>query len=440
MTRTLYSLLLWLLLPVFAVAGWRRCRRAERLGVRLPKCFLQRWGLVPHDWQQGGIWLHAVSVGESRSVFPLLQALRDRYPDLPITVTNGSAQGAFQIQRHSPVPVQNGLIPYDYPFAMRRFLTQLRPELVVIVETELWPNLYAECKRLNIPLLIINARLKTKSWRAYQRWGQPLVRHTLRIPDLIGTQFPVDAERFRQLGAPPERIRVLGNLKSDLTLPENLTQQAAALAPALQGRFVWCAASTHAGEEEQVLKAHGQLLKQQPDALLILAPRHADRFDAVAEILRQQQFSFCRRSQNRIPDADTQVWLLDTMGELLLFYALSDVAFVGGTLVPFGGHNVLEPAALKKPVLSGPHYGNLQALYEAMLDCGGIHIVSDESRLVDQLCTLAQDDQQRTRLGEQAHRCFTRLQGALPRTLDAILPHLPEETAAAHSSPAGNQQ
>ena len=420
MTRALYTLLLWLLWPAFALAGWRRCYKARRLGITLEGCFRSRWGWTPSHWRTGGIWFHAVSVGESRSIFPLLEALHTYYPDLPITVTNGSVQGALQVQRHCPVDVQNGLIPYDYPFAMRRFLKRLRPKAVVIVETELWPNLYHLCHQYDVPLLLINARLKETSFRAYQRWGQPLVRQTLQQASLIGVQFPIDAERFKTLGAPPKRVQVLGNIKSDLRIPASLRQQAQQLRQQLSHRFIWCAGSTHAGEEEQVWQAHQGLLKKHPHALLILAPRHADRFEEVAAWLEQQKIPHVRRSQYTLPQPTDQVWLIDTMGELLLFYALSDAAFVGGTLVPFGGHNILEPAALEKPVLSGPHYGNLQALYETMLACGGVEITPTPQALGKRLIQLADDPQARLNAGEHAHQCFKQLQGALPRTLRAI--------------------
>ncbi len=424
MTRGLYTLLLWLLWPAFALAGWRRCRKAQRLGITLSGCFKSRWGWTPSGWRNGGIWLHAVSVGESRSIFPLLEALQARHPDLPITITNGSIQGALQVQKYCPVPVQNGLIPYDYPFAMRRFLKRLRPKLVVIVETELWPNLYHLCHQHGIPLLLINARLKEKSFHAYQRWGQPLVRQTLQYPTLIGVQFPIDAERFKALGAPPARVRALGNLKSDLRIPDTLHQQAQQLRQQVGQRFIWCAGSTHAGEEALVWQAHQQLLKKYPDALLILAPRHADRFDEVATWLEKQGIPYVRRSQNTLPHPTDQVWLIDTLGELLLFYALSDTSFVGGTLVPFGGHNILEPAALNKPVLSGPHYGNLQALYETMLHCGGVEIIPSPEALGERLIQLVEDVHMRQYVGDRARYCFDQLQGALPRTLAAIEHHL----------------
>lgn len=420
MTLRLYTLLLYLLSPLFLLAGWRRCRKAKRLGLKQPFCLKSRFGAIPFHWQKGGIWLHAVSVGESRSIFPLLKALKERYPDLPITVTNGSVQGALQIQQFAPVPVQNSLIPYDFPFAMGRFLQQLQPKLVIVIETELWPHLVDQCHWREIPIMLLNARLKAASFNRYQRWGQPLVKETLQKLNLIGAQFPEDRQRLIALGASEHHVKVLGNLKFDLQIPTSVHKTAQTLRTKLGKRFIWVAGSTHAHEEEKVLEAHAALLQHHPDALLILVPRHADRFEEVAALLTEREVPFVRRSQGQLPNNDTRVWLGDSVGELLMWYALGDVAFVGGTLVPFGGHNILEPAALAKPVFSGPHYQNLEALYQSMLRCGGVEIVPDAKALAKKLHEYATHPHQAEKAGHQAYTCFTRHQGALPRIIQEI--------------------
>ena len=430
MALRLYTLLLWLLSPLFLLAGWRRCRHAARRGLHVPRCLSARFGSVPDDWQPGGIWLHAVSMGETRSIFPLLTALHARWPHLPLTLTNGSTQGLEQSRQFDAVPLQSGFIPYDYPFAVRRFLRQLRPRLVIMVETEIWPNLYAECHRQRIPLLLINARLKEASFQRYRRWVGPLIRNSLQRLTVLCAQFPVDAERFQALGAPPERVKICGNLKFDMDIPPELKERAATLRqqPGLNRTFIWCAGSTHAGEEESVLAAHAKLRTVFPDALLILVPRHADRFDAVDRLLAARQISHQRVSQNEPVHTDTAVLLGDTVGELLKWYAVSDAAFVGGTLVPFGGHNILEPAALSRPVLSGPHTGNLQALYDAMAQCGGVHFVTDADSLAQALIHWARQPVARRQAGEQAHQCFRRQQGALQQHLNIIERCLRAET------------
>ncbi len=428
MRRALYTLALYTLSPLFLLAGWKRCRKAKRLGLKQPLCLKSRFGAVPDHWRTGGIWIHAVSVGESRSIFPLLAALKSQYPHLPLTVTNGSVQGALQVQQFSPVPVQNSLIPYDFPFAMRRFLKRLQPELVIVVETELWPHLFDQCAKLHIPVLLLNARLKQASFQRYQRWGQPLVKESLQQLNFIGTQFPEDKQRLLSLGAPPERTQVIGNLKFDLQIPTHLPEAAQQLRAQLGSRFIWVAGSTHAGEEEKLLQAHEQLRQKIPDALLILVPRHADRFDEVAHLLKQSGVIFVRRGHQVLPQSETQVWLGDSVGELLYWYALADVAFIGGTLVPFGGHNILEPAALSKPVLSGPHYQNLASLYQSILACKGVEIVPDTQALAEKLQHYAVNTESRKAQGIQAYQCFKRHQGVLPKILSIIEQVMPNKS------------
>lgn len=426
LTRPLYNLGLGVLAPLFALAGWRRCRKARILGLRLERCLSSRWGQVPDGWKTGGIWLHAVSVGESRSIFPLLSALHQRHPHLPLTVTNGSIQGALQVRRFAPVSVQNTLIPYDYPFAVGHFLDRLQPQLVVMVETELWPNLFHACRQRGIPLVIINARLKQRSFVRYQRWGQPLVGQTLRHAHAIAAQFPIDAERLIALGADPKQVQVLGNLKFDLELPESLPDQAQTFRcqNVLDNRFVWVAGSTHASEETQVLAAHRRLLRTHPDALLILVPRHADRFESVWALLQQEGWRTQRRTDEQPLAPDTQVLLGNTVGELLLWYAVADAAFVGGSLVPFGGHNPIEPAALAKPVLTGPHIMNLKALYDAFSACRGVHFVETDEALAETLNRLATDPTLRRQWGQQAHACYQQQAGVLERILNLLEPYL----------------
>ena len=232
----------------------------------------------------------------------------------------------------------------------------------------------------------------------------------------------MDAERLVKLGGDPDRIRTLGNLKFDLTVPETLPRQAQAFRRenGLDGRFVWVAGSTHAGEEEQLLDAHRQLLKSHPDALLILVPRHAERFDAVWSLLARQGWAARRRSRHDPLRADTQVLLGDTVGELLLWYAVADAAFVGGSLVPFGGHNPIEPAALARPTLSGPHVMNLQALFDAFRACDGVQFVADSGALADTLRRLAEDEALRQQWGERAHACYREQAGTLERVLTLL--------------------
>ncbi len=434
-----YRLLTRLALPFIAYSGWKRCRRHahnQRQQPDLPTivdCFRSRFGFNRQEFASGGVWIHAVSVGETRSVFPLLSRLKHAFPDLPLTVTNGSVQGALQALQFSPVAVQHQMIPYDYAFAVNRFLDQLQPKLVIMVETEIWPNLYQACSERNIPIMLVNARLKESSFLAYRKWGGKMLRNALNQTELIAAQFAVDAQHFESLGAHPQKIKTLGNLKFDLEVPNELRAQAQQWKreQQLEQRFIWVAASTHAhpqslqlSEEQLLLEAHQQLLLMHPNALLMIAPRHPERFDEVAAQIEASGLNFGRRSQNQAITQETQVYLADSIGEMMLWFSASDVAFVGGSLVPFGGHNILEPASLQKPVLSGPHYANLQALFDSFLQDSALTIVEESEALAAQLNQLANDPGKRQALGELAYASFCRQSGALDKLMQEISPLL----------------
>ncbi len=432
-----YRLLISLALPFVAYSGWKRCRKAVNSSPNqpnIPACFRARFGLNPHSFQTNGIWIHAVSVGETRSIFPLLSKLNTRYPNLPLTLTSGSTQGALQALQFAPVKIQHQMIPYDYRFAIHRFLNQIQPKLVIMVETEIWPNLYQACTERNIPIILINARLKKKSFLAYQKWGGEMLKNALNQTRFIATQFPIDAQHFQQLGAQPEKIKTLGNLKFDLELPSTLQAQALQWKAEqhLNQRFIWVAASTHAhpenhhdSEEQLMLQAHQQLIAQTTHSknsppLLILVPRHADRFDEVAHQIKASGLTVAQRSLNQPITPDTQVYLADSIGELMLWFACCDVAFIGGSLVPFGGHNILEPAALKKPVLSGPFYSNLQALFETFTAEEAVTITPTVEALAEQLVKLSQHPETCKKRGQKAHQSFQQNSGALHKLLQEI--------------------
>jgi 3-deoxy-D-manno-octulosonic-acid transferase len=349
----------------------------------------------------------------------------------------------MQALQFAPVAIQHQMIPYDYPFAVARFLEQIQPKLVMMVETEIWPNLYQACSQRGIPIVLINARLKAQSFHAYQKWGGQMLRTALNQTHWIGAQFTVDADYFRALGAQPDKVKTLGNLKFDLSVADDLTQKAQQWRHQLHApnRFIWVAASTHKStdtqfidEELMMLQAHQQLLTHQPDALLILVPRHADRFNDVAQMLAQSKFNWTQRSTHQTThqtahqslNATTQVYLADTIGELMLWFAVANVAFVGGSLVPFGGHNILEPAALKKPVLSGPHYANLQALFAGLIQQQAVQIVPTVNHLANTLITLAADPAQCERLGQQAYQAFSQQSGVLDKIMHNLQPLLPK--------------
>lgn len=418
----LYRLLLWLLFPVVLYSAWKRCRKVQDPETEIRDCVRARYGLNRQTFASGGIWVHAVSVGETRSIFPLLKRLQQRYPDWPITLTSGSTQGALQALKFAPVPIQHQMIPYDYPFAIRRFLKQIQPKLVIMVETEIWPNLYQICHEQNIPLILANARLKQKSFQAYRKWGGSLLTRALNQTQLIGAQFEQDRENFIALGAKPEKVQVLGNLKFDIDIPAQLTQQAEQWRQTqqAQSRFIWVAASTHQHEEALMLQAHAQLLQAQPDALLILVPRHADRFQQVENELKNSTLRFSQRSKQQPLTPNSQVYYADTIGELMLWFAVADVAFIGGSLVNFGGHNILEPAALAKPVISGPHYQNLHSLYMSFIKEQAITLSPDTQALAQSLIEFSQNPDHAQAMGQKAQQSFKKQTGALSNTLAKI--------------------
>lgn len=422
MNRSLYTLLFHLGLPLvagrLAWRAWQAPAYAKRIG--------ERFSVGLPALKPGGIWLHAVSVGESIAAAPLVRELLVRYPDMPITMTCMTPTGSERIQAmfggtEYAGRVQHCYLPYDLPWAAARFLERVQPKLAVIMETELWPNHIHQCAKRGIPVALANARLSERSARGYARFAK-LTAPMLAELDLLAVQTALEAERFRSLGARSECVEVTGSIKFDLTIDAELLTRAAVLREQWQAesRPVWIAASTHAGEDEIVLAAHRQLLKQNPDALLILVPRHPERFDAVFERCQRQGFSTRRRSTGEALQASDQVLLGDTMGELLFLYALADIAFVGGSLVANGGHNLLEPAALGKPVLSGPHLFNFLEIAAQLRTAGALSEVTDADSLAQRVAQLWREPEAVQAMRDAGLTVMQVNQGALARLLAGL--------------------
>ena len=411
--RRLYTLLLYLVLPlvslIVAIRGlrereyWRGWQARFGFGAQRPV---------------GGIWVHAVSVGEVQAAAVLIEALRTRLPGIAITLS--CATPSARVRGRTLLPgVEVRYAPYDLPGSVRRCLVGLRPRMLIVLETELWPNLLHEAQRSGVPVLIASARVSARSARIYQRLPG-LLRASLAADVWVGAQTDADARRFAALGVPPARLAVVGNIKFDRPLPPGLAQRGAELRARYgAGRPVWVAGSTHAGEEQIVLEAHRRVLGQQPRALLILAPRHPQRFAAAAAAVAAQRFGCVRRSDDS-PHEDYQVLLLDTLGELADFYAAADVAFVGGSLVPIGGHNLLEPAALGLPVLSGPEHFSSPEVARALGGRGALTIVHDAAELAAALSRLLADPQARALQGAAGRAAIEANRGALERLLGLI--------------------
>ncbi|HUE48289.1 MAG TPA: lipid IV(A) 3-deoxy-D-manno-octulosonic acid transferase [Steroidobacteraceae bacterium] len=420
--RFVYLLAVYLAAPVISVVFlWRGVRDrgywrnfGERFGFGAPA--------APH-----GVWIHAVSVGEVQACAPLVGVLRQRYPDLPLTVTAVTPTGAARARALFGGAAQVRYVPFDLPGAVRRFFARVQPRLAVIVETELWPNLYRECGRRRVPLVLASARLSARSVGRYRRLGA-LFRDTLSQAAVVAAQGSGDAERFRALGADPASTHVTGNLKFDFELPPQTVERGARLreqyAPA---RALWVAGSTHGGEEQTLLEAQRQVRALHPEALLVLAPRHPQRFAEVAALLHQGGVSFVRRSQGAAAAAHTsEVLLLDSLGELLDFYAAADVAFVGGSLVPIGGHNLLEPAALGVPILTGPYNSNSEEIARLLIASGAAEVVRDAATLGARIGALLANPEARVRIGMQGRASVDSNRGALGKLLGLIEPLLSE--------------
>ena len=417
MNRTLYTLILHLALPFIFLRLLWRAWRAPAYGKRIG----ERFALGLPALRPGGIWIHAVSLGESIAAAPLIRELLARHPESPITVTCMTPTGSERIQALFGERIQHCYLPYDLPWACARFLDRLQPRLAVIMETELWPNHIHACHARGIPVALANARLSERSARGYARL-KGLTAPMLGELSLIAVQTEAEAERFRCLGAHEGRVEVTGSIKFDLSVDAELPARAAQLRAVwgAAARPVWIAASTHAGEDEVVLQAHRRLLAEWPQALLILVPRHPERFVQVFELCRRGGFATVRRSADEAVTADVQVLLGDTLGELLFLYALADLAFVGGSLIANGGHNLLEPAVLGKPLLSGPHLFNFLEIAAQLRDAGDLLEVEDAAQLHAALHMLFAEADQAQRRAEAGLRVLRANQGALARLLAGL--------------------
>ncbi|TBR36326.1 MULTISPECIES: lipid IV(A) 3-deoxy-D-manno-octulosonic acid transferase [Dyella] len=414
--RYLYTLAMYLVTPIIVLRLLARGVRYRDYHRR----WRERFGFYDLPPVRGSIWVHAVSVGEVNAAEPLIKALREEYTNAPLVVTTVTPTGSERVRQLFGNSVSHVYLPYDLPFAVSRFMKRVRPRLAIIVETEIWPNLYFACKKRGIPLMIVNARLSERSLRGY-RPMQGLVRSALSCVRQIAAQSRTDAARYRSLGMDPSRILVSGNLKFDMPVPydavpagDALRQQWGRLRP------VWIAGSTHEGEELAILEAHLEVLKRLPDALLLIAPRHPERFKMVENSVRSLGFSTATRSTDRVPTAAHQVFVIDAMGELMQFYAAADLAFVGGSLVPIGGHNVLEPAALSKPVLVGPHTFNFEEITLTLIREGAGARVDSSDALGGDVLKLLLDQGRRAQMGTRAKVVFDSERGAVKRVMELI--------------------
>jgi len=412
--RLIYSILFYLALPFVVLRLLWRSRQLPDYRKRI----LERFGVYPFELKHC-LWVHSVSVGETIAAIPLIRSLMQNYPSIPVLVTTMTPTGSARVKAAFADRVYHVYLPYDLPFAVNRFLKTMNPIVAIIMETELWPNLIAACDKKQIPIGLMNARLSEKSARGYQRIAS-LTKTMLESLFVIAAHGSADANRFIELGAVKDRVYVTGNIKFDLDLPTDLVSKGLELRHALgKDRYIWIAASTHEGEEEIILKAHQKLRDVNQDALLILVPRHPDRFELIGT-LSEKYFQTERRSRVTVIKKDTAVYLGDTMGEMLLMYAASDVALVCGSLIERGGHNILEPAALAKAILSGPHTFNFAEISALFASEKALVTVNDVETLAEQLIRLYQHPSEREILGQRAYQVLAANRGALEKQITLL--------------------
>ena len=423
MNRFLYSLFLYLISPVVFGRLLMRAKQAPAYGLRKK----ERFGFVRHlDREKPVIWVHSVSVGETIASAPMVKALQAQYTDHQILITTMTPTGSEQVHKLHGESVAHCYAPYDLPDAVNRFISRTRPVMAIVIDTELWPNTIAACAARDIPVVIANARLSEKSARGYGKLGK-LSRAMFQNISMIAAQNSEGGQRFLELGLPESRLKVTGSVKFDLDIsPEIISsgkmlrqrwQQAAG-----QDVRLLIAASTHEGEDQKVIDAYKKLMAQFPELRLLLVPRHPERFGSVYELIKNNRLSVTRHSEGSIMTADTRVILGDTMGEMMTFYGASDIAFVGGSLVATGGHNMLEPAALGLPILSGPHVFNFEEISQSLVAAGGMRLVKDSEALAKQTQRLLSDQQAWQQMGENAEKFVSKNRGALNKTL-AIITH-----------------
>ena len=424
LTRTTYNILFTLALPFIVLRLLWRALKAPAYARR----WAERFGFIRLTAEQRAnrgrwLWVHAVSVGESIAAAPLIRKLRAEHPDIPVIVTTMTPTGSERVREMFGSDVCHVYAPYDHPWAVKRFLSVLQPQLLVIMETELWPNIIHYSKHSGARVIVANARLSEKSARGYEKFaklGQPMLAQI----DCIGAQAASDAQRFQRLGVADSQIAITGSIKFEIDLPPTLADRQAELRALLGSRRpVWIAASTREGEEEKVVSAFQQCLLELPELLLLLVPRHPERFNSVARLCSERGLNVVRRSDGRPSTPQTQVLLGDSMGEMLAYFSVSDIAFVGGSLVDKGCHNVLEPAALGLPVFTGPSQFNFQTICEQMESAGALRTVADADELAQAIVAACRDEGLRQRMGTAGRNLIASNRGALQRTYDIVMAH-----------------
>ena len=415
-SRGVYSALMYMMVPLFV---WRLFRRGFSA-----RDYWQRWGerfgYSDQPELMDSIWVHAVSVGEVQAAVPLIEYFLQQDKAHPVIITTMTPTGSSRVKRLFGDRVHHVYAPYDLPDAVNRFLNRINPIKVIVMETEIWPNMITWCFKRNVPLVLANARLSERSAKGYRRVPR-LGKLAIRRIRLIAAQSEPDKQRLISIGATEEQITVTGSIKMDVDLPASLREQGEVLRRRLgMGRAIWVAASTHEGEEEQVLKAYRQIRQQTPDSLLVLVPRHPERADSVEALCQREGYDVMRRSADKGINDVKDIYLVDTLGELTQFFAACDVAYIGGSLVPVGGHNMIEASALGVAVVFGPHLFNFQEISNQLLEADAARIIHDSDALAGTVTELLADANLRHQLGENGKQFIEANRGALQRLIELI--------------------
>lgn len=416
--RWLYTFLLTIVSPFLMWSLYRKRDGKPSVGAR----WKEHFGFTPPlETNKSPIWIHAVSVGETLSVSPLIKKLKSQYPDQPIVITTTTPTGAEQAAKLQGI-AEHRYMPFDFSFAISGFLNAIKPSQLLIMETELWPNTLHTVARSGIPITVINARLSERSCQRYAK-VQPIFNMLAKNLTRVLCQYPDDAQRFIRLGVAKEKIFVTGSIKFDIDIDQTTIQKGQQLRSDLgRNRPVWIAASTHQGEDEQVLAAHAEVLKEHPNALLILVPRHPERFNAVFELCKTQFISVRRTETEAELDPEVQVYLGDTMGEMLVLMGAADICFMGGSLLgdKVGGHNMLEPAALGKPVLTGPSYYNFTDITEQLIKVEGLEVVTTAKAISKSISQAFNDKNVLHSKSQSTRLVIDKNRGSLANTISAI--------------------
>ena len=423
MSRLVYSFIFAICMPFVVIKLFWRGYKAPEYRTRR----LERFGFFKAPNVKDSIWVHAVSVGEVLAAEPVIRALQKRFPEKDIIITSMTPTSSEQIYKLFGDTVFHVYAPYDLPIMVKAFLRRVKPAFLIIMETELWPNTIHLARKKGCPVVIVNARLSERSANGYRRL-KPAVGWMLNELSLVLCQNQNDAKRFSSLGISSEKIHVTGSVKYDVSISSGIHREGRLLRQALQqSQAVWVAASTHEGEDARVLAIHLQLRKLYPDAVLVLVPRHPERFESAYELAEQAGFLTYRRTHEAVIPQDTDVFVVDTMGELLKFYAASDVAFIGGSLVEVGGHNPIEPGALGLPILAGPFVFNFEAICDQLVGAGGMEIVSGEAKLLEALQELMANPEEAKKRGQCAMKEVNASKGAVNKVVDYLTPLLIEQ-------------